>query len=164
MSDLIIAIDPGNIESAYVVWDGQKVSDMGKVPNNHVLDFLTSIDDLYHHEATLVIEMVASYGLAVGHEVFETCVWIGRFQQHWLELTSEKSNLVFRREVKLHHTHSPKANDSNVRQALIDRFGAPGTKANPNPITYGMRKDIWQAFALAVYWYDNFCREAKEAA
>jgi hypothetical protein len=104
----------------------------------------------------VAIEMVASYGMAVGAEVFETCVWIGRFA----ERSPVTPELVYRRDVKLHHCHSAKAKDANITQALIDRFapGVPnkgkGTKAEPGWF-YGFRADIWQAYALAVYVADT---------
>jgi hypothetical protein len=91
-------------------------------------------------------EMIASYGMAVGKEVFETCVWIGRF----VEIAYEPVQLVYRRDVKLHLCHSPRAKDANVRQALIDRLGPQGTKKNPGP-TYGMKSHLWAALAVAVY-------------
>jgi hypothetical protein len=60
----------------------------------------------------------------------------------------------------LHHCHSAKAKDSNIRQALADRFapGEPnygkGTKANQGWF-YGFSADVWQAYALAVYAADQ---------
>jgi hypothetical protein len=90
--------------------------------------------------------MIASYGMAVGKEVFETCVWIGRF----VEVARVEPRLVYRRDAKLHLCHSPRAKDANVRQALIDRLGPQGTKKNPGP-TYGMRSHLWAALAVAVY-------------
>lgn len=163
MSDLIIAIDPGNIESAYVVWDGQRVHAKDKVSNDEALALLSLYTNWTGVPVTVVIEMIACYGKPVGKEVFDTCVWVGRFLEHWRLCSKQPYELVYRTTVKRYICKMTRAKDSDVRKAIIDRFGAPGTKANPNPITYGMRKDIWQAFALAVYWYDNFCREAKEA-
>ena len=40
-----------------------------------------------------------------------------------------------------------KAKDSNIRQALIDRFGPVGTKKNPGWF-YGVSKDVWAAIAV----------------
>jgi hypothetical protein len=103
--------------------------------------------------------MVASYGMAVGADVFETCVWIGRFVQR-LEQFGVEAELVKRNPVKLHHCHSSKAKDGNIAQALVDRFapGQPnrgkGTKAKPGWF-YGFHADIWQAYALAVYAADT---------
>lgn len=83
----------------------------------------------------LVIEMVASYGMAVGETVFETCVWIGKFMQ----IAENRKMLVkkiYRKDEKMNICHSMKAKDSNIRQALIDRFGVVGTKKNPRLVLW----------------------------
>lgn len=145
----IMAIDPANEQSAYVIWDGETVIEKGIVPNEQlsVIIFTNDYDKL-------AIEMVASYGMPVGRTVFETCVWIGRFY----ELSPLKANnisLVYRKDVKMHHCVNMRAKDSNIRQALIDKYGKTGTKKEPNPIyqdsSEKMRKDIWAAFAIATF-------------
>ena len=159
----VLAIDPGSTESAYVVIDdNRRPLSFDKVANYDLLDCLSegdfgdvSVADL----DAVAIEMVASYGMPVGAEVFDTCLWIGRYTQalHAYDVNAE---LIKRQPVKLHHCHSPKANDATVKRALIDRFayGQPnygkGAKANPGWF-YGFRADIWQAYALAVYAADQ---------
>lgn len=153
----LLAIDPGNTESGWVVVDvatRQPIA-FGKAVNDDLLARILTLGDVPH----VVIEMVASYGMAVGAEVFETCVWIGRYQQTIIEHTNAEPQLVKRHPVKLHHCHSAKANDANIRQALVDRFapGQPnhgkGTKAAPSWF-YGFHADVWAAYALAVYAAD----------
>jgi hypothetical protein len=97
--------------------------------------------------------MIASYGMPVGREVFETCLWIGRFVEAWASRGGEY-RLVYRREVKLHLCESVRANDANIRAALIDRFGpgkpaAIGTKKAPGPL-YGLKGDEWAALGVAL--------------
>ncbi len=99
------------------------------------------------------IEMIASYGMPVGQEVFQTCVWIGRFAEILESDRNGDPEMVFRADIKLHHCHSPKGNDSTIRHALMDRIGQPGTKKKPGP-TYGIVKDMWAALAGAVYVRD----------
>jgi hypothetical protein len=151
----ILAIDPGSTESAYAFIDGTNCRpiDAQKVSNETLRRLLT--DDYFDADIG-AIEMVASYGMAVGKEVFETCVWIGRF----IEASECGLADIYRRDVKLHHCGSAKAKDANITQALIDRFasGEPnrgkGTKAEPGWF-YGFRADIWQAYALAVLVADR---------
>lgn len=143
----VLGIDPGPVESAWVLWDGAKIRAFGKHPNEDLMIYTNAGADSEH----VVIEMIASYGMAVGKEVFHTCIWIGRF----IELYGDHgTSLMVRGDVKMHLCHSMKAKDSNIRQALIDRFGAPGTKKNPG-LTYGLSGDTWAAFALAVTWWDR---------
>lgn len=144
----ILAIDPGPVESAYCVFDGERVVIAGKVPNDAMNTFCLS----WHVENSgpAVIEMIASYGMPVGAEVFETCVWIGRF----LERLGGNAERVPRIKVKTHLCHSAKAKDSNVRQALIDRIGPVGTKKDQGPC-FGMAGDMWSALAVAVYAWDT---------
>lgn len=162
----LLAIDPGNIESAYVVWDGKSILEKGKVKNE---DLITKLSELSYIEH-VTIEMVASYGMPVGETVFETCVWIGRFIQRCEEI-GVNWNKAYRIKIKNHICHSSKAKDSNIIQALIDRFGdvhkygkySKGTKKNPG-FFFGFSKDIWQAFAVAVYSYDNLKLNSAEYA
>jgi hypothetical protein len=143
---MILAIDPGTTESGWARWDGQRVVGCGVLPNDDLLHDLQLAEQLGDVTETLAIEMVASYGMAVGREVFETCVWIGRFQQAWH--TPSSVRLVYRRDVKLHLCGTVKAKDANIRQALLDLIGPQGTKKAPGP-TYGVKSHAWPALAVA---------------
>ena len=83
----------------------------------------------------LVIEMIASYEMAVGQTVFETCVWIGRFVEI-ASFNNIKFEYIYRKDEKMNLCYSMKAKDSNIRQALIDRFGPVGTKKNPRLVLW----------------------------
>lgn len=142
----ILAIDPGPTNAAFVVWDGERVLDKGIVPSERVLPILGTVG----HECACVCEMIACYGMPVGAETFNTCVWIGRY----VEKMQGQMALLTRLKVKLHLCQSARAKDGNVRQALIDRFGAPGTKGNPGAL-YGVSSHAWAALAVAVTHYDT---------
>lgn len=142
---VILGVDPGTTQSAYCRWDGASVLASGIVDNDELLRLLQS-GELTDGVTMAAIEMIASYGMAVGREVFETCVWIGRF----VERCDTPWRLVFRKDVKLHHCHSVRAKDANIRQALIDRFGPPGTKKQPGAL-YGVKSHVWAALAVATF-------------
>jgi len=155
---MLLAIDPGNAESAYVVIDDKcRPVNFGKLRNQ---DLLTHIGSIAHEVETAAIEMVASYGMAVGADIFDTCVWIGRFYQVLVgPISSVPTRLIKRLQIKTHHCHSAKANDANIRQALIDRFApgernyGKGTQKEPGWF-FGFHSDVWAAYALAVYVAD----------
>lgn len=149
MGKTILAIDPGNVQSAVVEWDGEQVWYAKIIENNELLERIYN----NMHIGDMVIEMIAGYGMPVGKEVFETVYWIGRFCEAWKGAFAR----VFRKDVKLHLCGSNRAKDSNIIQALKDKYGDKPTKNRPNPVYNGhkLKKDEWQAFALAVYWWDN---------
>lgn len=156
---MILAIDPGTEESAYVLISGPetgfKLHDKGKVGN---LTLLSTIRSMRMDEDThFVIEMVASYGMAVGKTTFETVFWIGRFWEAALG-AGRMERLYRKKDVCMHLCQSTKAKDANIRQALIDRFGEPGTKNNPG-LLYGVSKDIWSALAVGVTYRDRITGE-----
>lgn len=146
---VILAIDPGTTESGVCVYEDGRVLQSGVYSNLGTLAYLRQqgCHPLAAAGVTVAIEMVASYGMAVGREVFETCVWIGRFVQAWH--APESVRLVYRKDVKLHLCGSPRAKDANIRQALIDKLGPQGTKKQPGP-THGVRSHAWAALAVAV--------------
>ena len=152
MTRRILAIDPGPEQSAWLVLDDETPRCFGIVPNAELRDMLRGVP----LADVVVIEMVASYGMPVGESVFETCVWIGRYIEASLPQRAER---LFRKDVKMTLCQSMRAKDSNIRQALIDRYGgtretAIGKKATPGPL-YGIAKDVWAALAVAVTWRER---------
>lgn len=166
---MIFAIDPGNEYSAYVLLnDDLSVVKKDKVKNEGLLGIIYTLFHLENKDDVLkpsvehvVIEMVASYGMAVGKTVFETCVWIGRFYQAIHEQVGIEPTFIYRKDEKMCLCGSMKAKDSNIRQALIDRFAqhdfknGKGTKNNPDWF-YGFKADIWASYAVAVTYHDNY--------
>ena len=157
----IIGLDPGNKYTGYCIADEKlKPIMFGKESNDIVMAiFKTTLveADMISDSYIVAIERVASYGMAVGSEVFETCEWIGRFAQELGHFAPV--DYVYRRDEKKYICGSPTANDATIRRALADRFayGAPnygkGTKSNPG-FFYGFKADIWSAYAVCVTYND----------
>lgn len=153
---IIFAIDPGNTQSGYAIIEMPNfhLYEFGKVENEKLLAILESYQ--WVMPDVFAIEMVASYGMPVGKDVFETCVWIGRFIQ---AVKQKNHHFIYRKDEKLCLCGSLKAKDSNIRQALIDRYAkhdfknGKGVKKNPDTF-YGVSKDVWQAIAVGVTYYE----------
>ena len=154
---IVIGVDPGPTQSAFVVWDGERVMDKGIASNRWIRGYLPSYGNqlVVIHSKVVVFEQVESFGMAVGRDVFETVFETGRMFQ----VVARVAQRLSRKAVKMHLCHSMRAKDSNIRAALIDRFGgskaaAIGLKKTPGPL-YGVRSHEWSALALAVTWFDQ---------
>ena len=151
---MIVGIDPGPEESGIAKLSFGRISSV--VLSNR--DVRALLPALAEDCSALAIEFIAgSYGNVVGTEVMMTAVWIGRFME---ASGLEESAILLppRKTVATHHTQNPRANDSAVRQALIDRYGgkdkAIGRKADPGPL-YGIKSHAWPALAVALYAIDT---------
>lgn len=159
----ILAIDPGNLYSAYCIINADTLRPVqfGKVINDDLRAAILN-GSLSYDGA--VIEKVASYGMAVGAEVFDTCVWIGIFTEDIAFKGVCKADYLFRREEKLHICHDSRAKDSNIRIALIDRFAqhdkrnGKGTTKSPDWF-FGFRADIWAAYAVGLTYIETKLKE-----
>ncbi len=151
MSQTIFAIDPGSQKSAFCVFNGERIVEAN----------INSNDDLRSHlsknlskDIIVACEHLQCFGMSVGREVFETAYWIGEIRGLISFELGLKFVRVYRSEVKMHLCNSMRAKDSNIRQALMDRFGVKGTKKSPG-FFYGFKKDMWSAFAIAVTAFDK---------
>jgi hypothetical protein len=145
----VIAIDPGPEKTAVAVLrrDSLRVWDFFIEDNEKVVDYL----EVRSVASDIRIEMIASYGMAVGATVFETCVWIGRFMQA-ADPHQDRTKRIFRREVKMHLCGNATAKDANIRQAIIDKYesmhGSGVTKKGG--MLYKVSKDVWAALGVGI--------------
>jgi hypothetical protein len=153
----ILSIDPGTLISGWLIYNNKthKIEDKG-ITDNYGLKLLIKSkieDDLFN---SVAVEMIASYGMAVGREVFETCLYIGQIMQ-LMDDNFIPCKLIYRREVKDYICHNGKAKDRDIRQALIDEFPRIGGGKIPQIGTkneqgrlYGITSHMWAALGVAI--------------
>ena len=166
MSPSILAIDPGTEKSGVVLYSQTEARPvvLAEVMDNWHL--LTRLRDGAFGFSSFAIEQICSYGMAVGKSTFTTVEWSGRFIEAWVSTCLARRGLgpktpaedrvlrLPRLDIKVHLCGTAKAKDANIRQALIDRLGEPGTKKNPGP-TFGISSHMWSALAVAVVAADR---------
>jgi hypothetical protein len=140
---IIVGIDPGTTQSAVVIYDTATEEILGHGKYDNVDAMLA-----FAEGGTVVCEMVQSFGMPVGAEVFQTVLWVGRYCEYcrWV---GASFHMIYRQEIKTTLCQSVKANDAAIRQRLIDLLGPPGKKKTPGK-TYGLAGDEWQALAVCV--------------
>ena len=158
----VIGLDPGSEKSAFIHWDGKRILNKGIHPNEYLLNLLNGV---FWHQfksttiaPVLAVESMVHITNNAGKEIIDTIFWSGRFYQAW----QGKKELVPRYKVRIALCGKMQSNDKVVRDILISRFGAPGTKKNPNPVTYGLKSHLWAAFALAVTHMDHLTFQERE--
>lgn len=164
-SEKILAIDVGTTESGCAIMQFEKddidLIIFGKMANENLMQIVKHQD--YDQ---LVYEQFQSFGMAVGESTIESILWNGRFIQAAIDRHIPVER-VYRKEEKLCLCNSLKAKDSNIRQALIDRYAKTdkkngrGTKKAPD-VFYGVSKDVWSAIAVGVTWKEKKEEEMRE--
>lgn len=181
-----MAVDPGNRESGWVsffidpgVLGGIVLTGHGKLNNRTLRDSLRNRP--HHQKDRLILEMPKASGMPVSNELFEACAHVGRFIECW----GARWSWVARGAVKLQLCGRTAATDTNVRAALLDRFGGkaaaigakkcqkchgkgwfgPGRPVCPDcggagwevppGPLYGVAGDAWAALAVACCWADQ---------
>ena len=108
----VLALDPGDTYTGYCFIDQETLRPIrfGKEAN-HIVLLMVQLE-AYDF---LVIERVASYGMAVGKHVFETCEWVGRFSQ----ASTSPVGYIYRQDEKLHICHDSRAKDANISFIMV---------------------------------------------
>jgi hypothetical protein len=160
MTPLIYGIDPGPERTAVVCYDPERrVPVWGEWVQNikvisHVL-LTPSPVRKSRPEDVYVIEYPQNYGSMMGATTLDTCFACGLITGH-LSVNYRYSRPIARPSVKTHLLGVARGNDAQVKRALWNALGEPGTKKDPGP-TYclhmrrgGASKHLWAALAVAV--------------
>jgi hypothetical protein len=114
---MLIAIDPGSSQSAYVVFEDGQLPKGEKLPNAELLNTLrglalgrrTPFEDA--SKEVLAIEFPRVRGMAAQQQLLDTCLVAGRIVEAW----GGEWARIDRAHVKLCLCNSVRAKDSNIR-------------------------------------------------
>ena len=163
---LIIGIDPGPERSALVALrtvadnvHGFEVATAEFATNEAIRGGLRRLV-MVSASALLAVEEFRIYGRKrVARDGLLTIRWSGRFEELFLSVPCgcrRSFQYVSYRRAACHHAAGSNPKESDVRAALVERFGPPGTKKAPG-FLYGMtsKGHHFSALAVAVYALDQ---------
>lgn len=110
-------------------------------------DWSTVIAAIDSRPSVVAIEAIEAMYAHVGKETVRTIRNIGRLEQYAEDEGIECVTLS-PQDVKRIVCGTAAAKDPAVRQALLDKIGPQGRKAEPGP-TYGVSGHAWRALAVA---------------
>lgn len=142
---IVLAIDPGPVQSGVAKFDGSRFLFAGVLPN---LDVVKIIQD--DNSDVLAIELFVATGQPLADESLYTVRWEERFR-----LSSgdpEQVLMIPRRAVKKSLGVDHRADDAKVNAAIQRIVGPKGTKDDPGPC-YGMKTHAWAAGGVAYAAY-----------
>lgn len=150
----VLALDVGTTETGacLIEYPSYRPVDFGKLDNEELMNIVGN-----GNYDILVYEEFQCYGMPIGQSTIKSITWNGRYIQKALDL-GKTVDFVYRKDEKINLCKTMKAKDSNIRQALIDRFGDVGNKQAPG-FFYGFKKDIWSAYAVGVTYLDKVFKE-----
>ena len=119
----VLACDPGSQRSAYVLLADGMPERWGHLPNREVRELM---NDYSRSDTHLAIEYVYLRGMKVFQQAIDTVFWVGQFAATWNEGGNDTGyTLINRLDVKMALCGDSRANDGNIRTAIIDSFGGP---------------------------------------
>lgn len=131
---MILAIDPGSVYSAQVLFDEkeQKVVDFSKEENRKMFSHIEN--SLHVPGIQICIEYPQPRGQMMTWQLVDTVMWIGQFVFFINQKCGGKSTVtkfVDRAEIKKTICPGVKSpNDSSIRSAIIDMFGGASSISN----------------------------------
>lgn len=168
---IILGIDPGNEKSGIVVYNSTKIKIefLAHMDNDEVIENLRGNFTIEKNKWDLVaIEDIECMGFRVGKTTFDTCKWIGRFQEAWKTFSKKEARLISRGDEKIvicgcKTFVNPDTGsrcgilDKHIRLSLIEMFPETGggripqigTKNKSGPL-YGMSNHTWSALSVAI--------------
>lgn len=153
----VFAIDPGSSVSGFVIWDGNVLERSGVRENDELLfDLPCDVDVCVIEDTEAHPQFTKTKHPYIPKQVIATQRLVGRYQQAWYHHAGSMPVMLSRRDIRKHLNANKRGRtpDSQVIEALTNRIGGKGTKAEPGPL-YGIKSHAWQALAVAVTYLDQ---------
>ena len=166
----ILAIDPGNMQSAFVILEHKtlEITKKGLIPNEEMLILFKGDNTYFGCQPfdAACIEYPKARGQLVSNQLMDAIYWIGRFDQ----ACAQEMVRIDRKDVKMTLCGVANAKDSNIRAALIaayshkvigkgGRIPEIGCAGAEGPL-YGIKKDIWAALGVAFTYMDTLGKKS----
>ena len=148
---IILAIDPGTTQSAWVLLDGSRILGAAIEDNAEVLALLRAwhspASDVSPLSAVAIERIEPRYGLRMGWETIQTCELVGALT----EAARPLPVALLRRSAILPHlgVAARGSADPGVRAALMDRWGGVQSVRKGGPLA-GIKTHLWAALSVAV--------------